>query len=319
MKPTFKLVALLGVLVVAGSTTLWLCRPHGQPRQVAAVTPQTIGTNLARAAIPRASAKPGKPPVAPDAVPESVRSIVAAPAITFAARVKAVRALPANLAPQEIHALHAYLLTPASSSAEDREQENWLRNELLDKLADAAELPAELAGVLVAIYQDPAQDIVMRDYAVQHVTPVYARTSAEEKATLQQILWSAVAETDSSLAGTALLALRDLATDHREIQANKLGEAALKLAGDTHCGELSRITAFQLCARLGLTQAAPLLLQQAQMTESVPLQLAAIAALGDVGNAEARTYLRQLAVQPEPRLRPALDTALKKLNQRLGI
>jgi hypothetical protein len=78
--------------------------------------------------------------------------------------VKAVRALPAELTAQEIHSFYTYLLSPAPASAEYRQAENWLRNEMMDKLAEAPTLPAGLARVLVAIYQDPAQDIVMRDW-----------------------------------------------------------------------------------------------------------------------------------------------------------
>ncbi len=320
MKPSVKIAVLLGAVVVAGSATVWLCHPPGRQHEMGAATPQTSRAQVPPPAIPRANARPDSVTAAPDTVPESVRPIVAAATPTpFAERVKAVRALPADLTAQEIHAFYTYLLAPASSGAENRENENWLRNEMMDKLAEAPTLPAGLAGVLVAIYQDPAQDIVMRDYAVQHMMPVYAQASAEEKAALQQALWSAVAETDSSIAGTALLALRDLAQDHREIESNKLGEAALKLAGDDRCGELSRITALQVCGRMGINQAAPIMLQLAQGDGSVPLQIAAIAALGDVGKEEARNYLRQLAGQPEPRLRPALETALKKLNRRLGI
>jgi HEAT repeats len=318
MKPSTKIAVLLGAVVVTGSISVWLCWPSWRQRAMVAPTPQTSRTNVPPPTTPVALATLGPAPSAPDTVPESVRPIVAAvPAGTFAERVKTVRALPADLTAQEIHAFYTYLLTPAQSGAENRQQENWLRNEMMDKLVEAPALPAGLARVLVAIYQDPTQDIVMRDYAVQHMMPVYARASAEEKATLQQTLWQAVEETDSSIAGTALLALRDLAQDHREFEQNQLGEAALKLAGDDRCGDLSRITALQLCGRMGMDQAAPLLLQLSQKAGSVPLQIAAIAALGDVGNAEAQNYLRQLASQPDPRLRPALETALKKMNGRL--
>lgn len=326
MKPTVKIAAVLSAVVVAGSASVWLCHQPRRQRETAATTLQTSRTDAPPPAIPfgpatpSANARPGLAHTATESVPESVQPIVAAvPAAAFAERIMSIHALPAELTVQEIRALYAYLLAPATSGTENRQNENWLRNDLMDKLAEAPVLPVGLANMLVTIYRDPAQDIVMRDYAVQHMAPVYARASAEEKATLQQTLWAAVAETDSSIAGTALLALRELAQDHREIEANKLGEVALKLAGDDRCGELSRITALQVCGRLGLNQAAPLLLQLAQKAESVPLQLAAIAALGDVGNEAARTYLRQLAVQPEPRLRPALETALKKLNGRLGI
>jgi HEAT repeat protein len=190
---------------------------------------------------------------------------------------------------------------------------------MMDKLTAQAALPADVAQVLVAIYQDPAQDVVMRDYAVQHLNPAYVQAGLEQRTILQQALWSAVTETDSSIAGTALLALQNLAQDHKEIDPDTLGEAALNLAGDGRCGELSRITAVQVCGRMGLNQAAPLLLQLAQTAESVPLQIASIAALGDVGDEAARNNLRQLASQADPRLRPALETALKKMNKRQGV
>jgi hypothetical protein len=321
MKLAVKITVLLSVVVVAVTAYLLLhSLPRQQQREIAPTTPPTSRGNVLPKTTPVAPATPGPAASAPDTIPESVRPIVAAvPALPFAERVKIVLALPANLTAQEIDAFYAYLLAPARSSAENRPNENWLRNGMMDKLAEAPELPAGLVRVLVAIYQDPAQDIVMRDYAVQHMSPVYARASAEEKNILQQTLWQAAEETDSSIAGTALLAVRDLAQDHREFESEKLGEVALKLAGDERSGELSRITALQICGRLGINQAAPLMLQLAQKAGNVALQISAIAALGDVGNDEARNYLRQLAAQPEPRLRPALETALKKLNGRLGI
>jgi HEAT repeat protein len=244
---------------------------------------------------------------------------VAASTISFAERVAKIHALPADLTALESQALYGYLLAPSPASGDNRQEENWLRNELMDKLTAQAALPKDLVQVLVAIYQDPAQDIVMRDYAVQHMRPAYAQAGLEDQATLQQVLWNAVTETDSSIAGTALLALRDLAQDHHEIEPNQLGEAALKLAADDRCGELSRITAVQVCGRLGMNQTSPLLLQLVQQAGSVPLQIASIAALGDVGDEAARNYLRQLTGQADLRLRPALETALKKLNGRQGI
>jgi hypothetical protein len=232
--------------------------------------------------------------------------------------VKGVRALPASLTAEEIHSFYTYLMAPASSNAEDREQENWLRNVMMDKLADAPVLPAGLAGVLVAIYQDHTQDVVMRDYAIQHMTAVYARTSAEDKAALQQTLWQAVEEIDSSIGGTALLVLRDLAQDHNEIDPTRLGEAALKLAQDARCSELSRITAIQVCGRMSLFQAAPLALELARDAESIPMRVSAIAALGDLGNQEARAFLQQVTAGTENRLKLATESALKRLTKRLG-
>jgi len=313
MKPTVKLAALLGAVVVAGSVSVWLYLQLGRQREIGAATPQPRRAEVSPPAIPLANAKPALAPAA-------VQTIVAvANTNSYADRVKAIRVLPAELPAEVIQAFFTYLFAPSPASTENREPENWLRNVLMDKLAESPALPAGLVGMLVAIYQDPAQDIVMRDYAVQHLTPVYAQASAEEKVAVQQTLWAAVAETDSSIAGTALLALRDLGEAHPEFEPTKLGAAALKLAEDDRSGELSRITAVQLCGRMGIHQVAPILRQLAQTSDNIPLQIAAIAALGDVGDAAERDYLRQLANQPEPRLRLALETALKKLNRRLGI
>jgi HEAT repeat protein len=237
---------------------------------------------------------------------------------SFAERVAQTRALHSNLTLPEVQALYRYLLVSSSAAAQDREQENWLRNELMDKLTSQAMPPPELVQVLVAIYQDPAQDIVMRDYAVQHMRPAYVQAGPEQRDLLQQALWNAATETDSSVAGTALLALQSLGHEYKEIDADRLGAVSLNLAGEGRCGELSRITAVQVCGRLGLKQAAPLLTQLAQDADSIPLRIASIAALGDVGDEAARTWLQQLAGQADPRLRPALQTALNKLNRRQG-
>ncbi len=315
MKTGVKIAVVLGAVIVTGSlgvlfrhSSPQILEPVGNNSQVspAKVTPPATPSSVTVA-----------PPII---VTESLRPIIAAsPSTSFAERVNNLRALPADLTTNDVQTLFVYLQAPAPSNAENRTQENWLRNGMMDKLADASALPVGLSQVLVKIYQDPAQDIVMRDYAVQHITPVYARASVEEKTALQQVLWQAVEETDSSIAGTALLALSDLAPEHSELDQKKLNEAALKMAGDERCGELSRITALQLCGRMGIAESAPLLLQVAQKAKSVPLQIAAIAALGDVGNDEAQNFLKHLDAQPESRLGPALETALKKLNQRRGI
>ena len=174
-------------------------------------------------------------------------------AASFAERVAKIHALAGKPdCPGDPAALHATCSPRPRPPPERRQEENWLRNDLLDKLTAQAALPKDLVQLLVAIYQDPAQDMVMRDYAVQHMRPAYSHAGTEEQRDiLQQALWNAVTETDSSIAGTALLALQDLARDYKEIQPDMLGEAALNLAGDERCGELSRITAVQVCGRLG--------------------------------------------------------------------
>ena len=316
MKTTLKIALLVAVLT--GAYCVWHRSASRQPQKSTAVAPVPViqhGRRPAPAVLPP-RAVPRFAAAAPGVVPTSVQPVLEAP--SFAERVAKVHALPSNLTGLELQSLYRYLLSPSSAASGHREEENWLRNELMDKLTAQAALPRDLVQVLVAIYQDPAQDVVSRDYAVQHMRPAYVQAGPEDRVVLQQALWNAVAETDSSIAGTALLALQDLTRDYQEIEPDRLGEAALSLAGDERCGELSRITAVQVCGRLGLQQAGPLLLQLAQNAASVPLQIASIAALGDVGDETARSYLQERAGQADPRLRPAVQAALNKINKRQG-
>jgi hypothetical protein len=314
MKPALKITFLLGA-VMAGGIGLWLYHQAHLSRHQTAETYPTNASTVSSS--PLTSGAPRPSPVPPANVPESIRPIMDSFA-TFTERVKAVHALNAELTAEEAQAFHAYLLMPAQSGPETRQEENWLRNVMMDKLAEQPNAPTNFARVLVSIFQDKEQDVVMRDYAVQHMTPIYERTTAEEKTLLRQTLWQAVEETGSSIAGTALLALGDLAQDQPEIEKNKLAEAALKMAGDQQCGELSRVTAVQVCGRMGMSEAAPVALELAQNAGSIPLQIAAIAALGDMGDQQARAYLQQINADSEPRLKPAIETALKKMNKRLG-
>jgi hypothetical protein len=237
--------------------------------------------------------------------------------MTFEERVRAVHAIHGELTGPEIESFYRYLRMPATNSPE-LENEHWLRNDMMDKLAGQPTLPAGLPNELVAIYQDKNQDVVMRDYAIQHMNPAYAQAGSEEKAALRQALWQATDESDSSIAGTALLALNNLAQNNSEFEKDKIAGTALKLAEDEQCGELSRITAVQICGRTGATRAELLALQLAQSAPSIPLRITAIAALGDLGDRSVETFLQQIAAGSEDRLKPAAESALKRLNKRLG-
>jgi hypothetical protein len=320
MKATLKIIALLGIIVAAGGALVWLARLHRPGSSLTTAAHATTG----QASVPQLTAPVAKPapspkPPAPATIPEHILPIVTAtPQTRFAERVKMVRALNADLKPNEVQAFYAYLLAPAQSSTGERQGENWLRNVILDKLVEQSNPSADLPAVLVSIYQNQEQDIVMRDYAVQHMNPAYPRANEEEKTALSRALWQATEETDSSIAGTALLALNDLARNHPEFNRDQIAQTALKLAGDEHCGELARITAVQLCGQKQVTQAATLVLQLAQSASSMPLRIAAIAALGDLGDQDAETFLQGIAAGGEDRLKPAAQTALKRLEKRLG-
>lgn len=294
---------------------------HGKVSQAATarnmLSPQTEGlsqgTDDQSRSLPATASRVAKQPA------PTVRQIVDAGEITdYGARIAAVHALGDQLSADEIEPLYAYLLQPSSAASKERRMENFLRNEIMDKLVAQQTLSAGLADVLAALYADKNQDVVMRDYAIQHMTPIYARCDPGEKAALHQALWQAVGETDSTIAGTALIALHQLATSHEEFDKAEIGAVALRVAGDETAREPARITALQVASQAGVMEVVPIARQLAQNAQSVPLRMSAIAALGNVGNEGAMNLLLNLTTGSDERSKATAEVALRHLKKRLG-
>ena len=300
MKNSRKIGLFLGAVAVIAAAVFWFNRAAGPVKRPAVKTTHgspaisTTAPAAQPASVAQSPAQSLQPPPPAETLSEAMRLIVQPDGKAgFMERVAAVHAIQGDLTAAEVRAFQDYLLVPAHNQ-DSRVLENWLRNEMLDKLAGQPALPAGLPKVLIAIYEDADQDVVMRDYAIQHMNPAYAQGGPEGKAALQQALWQATSETDSSIAGTALLALDDLAESNAEFDRDKIARTALKLANDDQCGELARITAVQICGRMGVTQAASVTLQLAQQAGSIPLRIAAIAALGDVETRAWRLFSSRL-------------------------
>ena len=157
------------------------------------------------------------------------------------------------------------------------------KNALMDVLSSRRQPPAELARILIAVSGDPEQDVVVRDYALQHMVSIYS-SAVSDRGRMQEALFRALDEKRSSLPGTALLALNRLVRDYPDVDGDRLEARALALAGDEDCGVMGRATAFQVCAAL-------------DATEMVPLAQAVVAAPGS------------------PFLRRSARTALERMSQ----
>lgn len=131
------------------------------------------------------------------------------------------------------------------------------KNALMDVLSSRRQPPAELAGILIAVSGDPEQDVVVRDYALQHMVSIYS-SAVSDRGRMQEALFRALDEKRSSLPGTALLALNRLARDYPDVDGDRLEARALALAGDEDCGAMGRAAAFQVCAALDVQEVAPL-------------------------------------------------------------
>jgi hypothetical protein len=219
--------------------------------------------------------------------------------------------------------LQPFLLKPDGL---DRDQLGQvIKNELLDVLCAMNPPPAGLGDVLAKMYQNPQQDEVIRDYAVQHLAAYYEQMTMQPDNTkteqaiqnAKDVLWDALNETSDSIGGTALLALKRLSQDYTGFDGQgKIAAAALQMAGDNNAGELTHITAFQVCAQLGTTNALPVVLSAAQDGQTISVKTSAIGALGLLGGQEQIPFLNSVLQGNEERLKPAAQHALDKINAR---
>jgi hypothetical protein len=260
-------------------------------------------------------------------IPESIRPILNLDsAATPAERYAAVAALSSKLTPEEIEALYEFLIIPPMPDEEELSLQRALKNAVLNTLRYQESPPPGFTDFSIRLYRDKRQDIVMRDYVLQHLSFWHQRVDRADQQKIERVTWAALQECDSSIAGTALLALQRLSRIAPETLAfrdsldrARIARAALQLAVSDQTGELSRITALQVCANMGVSEVLPSTLRLAQTADSIPLRVSAIAALGALGGTEARLLLEQLARDADPPVRPAAESALLLLSNRGGI
>jgi hypothetical protein len=291
---------------------------NAEPATVApAVVPDVVQ-------VPHQTPSRVSPPLDLARVPARVRPVVDVRQ-EFWSRLATVHALGKDLNPQELASLYDFLRTPEAGDKKVRGGEQVLKNDLLNVLRQQADPPAGLARLLIELSRDPTQDAVMRAYALQHLQVWYSQLAdknspvtapEQERAEMRQAFWDALKDTDPTVAGTALLSLHRLSEVHAEFDQEQIAAAALKFSQEDGCGPLARSTALQICAERRLEQALPAALELARGADSIPLQISAIAALGNLGGPGQVRFLEQLAAGGNERLQGPARAALKQIQQR---
>ncbi|MGA3284474.1 MAG: HEAT repeat domain-containing protein [Verrucomicrobiota bacterium] len=321
-----KIIALLGAAGLVAFTCWWWRGAGLREADHVNAEPATV----APAAVPDVVQAPRRtpsrvsPPLDLAQVPARVRPVVDVRQ-EFWSRLTTVHALGKNLNPQELATLYDFLRTPEAGDEKVRGGEQVLKNDLLNVLRQQANPPAGLARLLIELSQDTTQDAVMRAYAVQHLQAWYSQSAdkdstvtvtEQERTEMQQAFWNALNDTDPTVAGTALLSLHRLSEGHAEFDPDQVAATALRFSQDDSCGPLARSTALQICAERKLEQALPVVLELARGADSIPLQISAIAALGNLGGPDQVPFLEQLATGENERLQGPARTALKQIQQR---
>ena len=331
---TQRSILLTAVVIGLVALLLWSRRP--QPVSGPSATNEVVShtkpakVNLAPPAFiskPVASTVPQPAAVAAPVPLQAAVLLIVDGKAPFAARLNAAAELGSlSISPADRDALYAYLRQPQPV---DRNKDNeQLKNDVLNSLCQMKPMPAGLGQLLTDIYSDPAQNAVMRDYAVQYLPDFYTQLAqdttmdpaAKEKelAQARAALWSVAGEKATSYAGTALMGLMRLSSKTPAVNPTEVGAAALQLAQDTGVNEATQISAFQVCGQLGVKDAGVALLQAAQSGSTMPLRISAVGALGVLGNRGAVPLLTQLAAGNEKRLTLPATRALARINALAG-
>jgi HEAT repeat protein len=229
-----------------------------------------------------------------------------------------------DLSRPEVEALFGFLLE--KHPEDDTQRGHVLKSDLMDALCAQSNLQPDLTKVLAELYHDLDQNVVIRDYAVQHLALLDERLtegvswSSSEIETqgqlIERLLWEASAESDSSIGGTALLALMRSLKTNDQLAQERLASTALRLANDRAISPLARISAIQVCGQIQVHAALPHLCRTAEQDSNFTVRISAIGALGQIGNANTVEVLKKIAREQNPRLDAAVTVALARLGQR---
>jgi len=229
-------------------------------------------------------------------------------------RIRGVGRLGTGLDGEGVAAILGFLRRRVEEDTLSPLQLNAIKNNLCNALMRQEPPPSEFGLHLAAMFYDRSFDPVWRDYCLQFLGRWYPHAQGdEERAAVAKALWDATLETDAGLAGTALIALGNLA-DEPGIGRRKVMDAALEIATNGKAADLSRITAVQVCARLEDRRILPFARELADDgTAGVPLRVSAVGAIGLLGTPADIAGLEALAAKGDSRLAVAAQAAVKRL------
>ena len=141
------------------------------------------------------------------------------------------------------------------------------KNQVMDELLNQPDIPSDYGETMVSLYRDRGQDVLTRDFAVQHIglyaqalnrRGVYDPESADSRS-LRAALFDASAETRTIVAAAAFRALADMAAFDPHIDSRRLDVRLATCAGDASAAPAARVMAVHLCGERRVKSAIPAL------------------------------------------------------------
>lgn len=192
-----------------------------------------------------------------------------------------------------------------NSLPRDPGEAQWieLKNEAWNLLRNDPGAHEIFEGLVLDVLADATQPEVFRNYALQHLGAWLLEGRGGHEALGR--VWQASREVESSIGGTALIALAALSGEPGRVRPGDLAQALQDAIRSPNSSDLSLIAAIQVGGEVGLQGAeAAVLALAGDGARSVPVRMAAIAALGTLSQSRtARTLLRRLESDPDSRLR----------------
>jgi len=235
-------------------------------------------------------------------------------------RKAATHRLPDDLSGVDVLALQAFLNVRFDDAVGlSLLQWNAVKNDVVAALLKQKDFPQTLPIVLVSGFRDETHDPVWRDYCVQFMARSYERSdgAAASRRLLLDALWQATKEQDETFAGTALIGLERLSRYTEAVDCDAVAQTAVIVAGNSDMRGASRITALRMAAGMGARAVLPVSRALAKEADSISLQSAAIATLGDLGSSDQDiTLIRDLTSYPDERISRVAIEALAEMQRR---
>jgi len=229
-------------------------------------------------------------------------------------RLKAIHQLGKDLQPGQLEALYDFLYTKLEKQGLPSLEFNALKNDIVIVLMKQRIRQNALAGHLVKMYNDKSFDSVWRDYCIQFMGQWYEYSNADDMEQIRKALSAALTEKQSSISGTALNALKDLAKK-KFVDRKEISNIAYNMLSDKDQSDLNKTTALQVCVSLDDRRALPAAREIVGNSRNVTLKMSAIAVLGAFGDRSDLEQLNKCLQSTDVRLKIPAQAAIARINK----
>jgi hypothetical protein len=196
-----------------------------------------------------------------------------------------------------------------------------IKNDVLVVLFNQKQVPENLGTRLTEMFVDEKHTVRWRDYSLQYMSQYYDEVSKPDDPQRKQIVETydvALSARKDKYAGTAIMAVERLSRKHPDFDRQKIGDTAVEIAlADDTCYD-SRISSLRVCALMNRAEVLPQARILAQTGATMPVRLAAIATVGDLGDKSDLEYIESLALSDDRRLQRISKSASANLKKRLS-